>query len=248
MKKSRWLGCALCLLVAFLVLLAIVYTMRLAARRASGGNDAWELWCACIAYATDHEGRFPPLDKEPGRLMVDRDIMHDDYGVTGKSVIMEYDETAPFCRDAYEKDNHLAENKDLIDDHSWWYLGYQVSNEDEALVFVKAYIKQVAATNYIAPYSLPVDGGQQLSPLQLPPARLAEMAEPGHIEPDALSQIPLFIERPGHYEGYSGGWVHYLDGHREYIDYPGRFPMTPRFIGMLRLLDDLGPIFKKPSE
>jgi len=251
MVKSRWLGCGLYLLAALGVLLVLGLLLRpmsLAARRASGGNDAWELWRACIAYAADHEGRLPPLDREPGRLMVDRDLMHDKYGVTGRYVTMEYDETAPFSWNAYDKDKGLRKNKDLIDDHSWWYLGYQVASEDEALIFVKAYIRQVAAGKDIGPEFAPTEGDKQLPALQFPPDLLAEIADAGHVEDTSLAKIPVFIERPGHYKGYSGGWVHYLDGHREYIDYPGRFPMTPRVVGMLQLLDDLGDIFKQPSE
>lgn len=251
MKKSRWRGCGVCLLVALVPMLALglfLHEMRQLARRASGGNDSWELWCACVAYAKDHEGRFPPLDKEPGRLMVDRDIMHDGYGVTGRTVTMEYDETARFRRYEYEKDKHLAEDEDLIDDHSWWYLGYQVSNEDDVRAFVKAYIRHIVADNTVNPDLTEGGGDNKPSPLQFPPARLDEVSKLGHVEDETLSHIPVFIERPGHYEGYSGGWVHYLNGYRVYIDYPGRFPMTPRVIGMLRLLDDLGDIFKQPSE
>ncbi len=176
--------------------------------------------------------------------MFDRDIMHDNYGVTGKSITMEYDENAPFTWEAYKKDSGLSENKALIDDHSWWYLGYQVTNEEEAFLFVKAYVDQAFSNNYIESSLETGNGNEGLGPLRLPLSRLAEIADAGHIEDETLARIPVFIERPGHYKGYSGGWVHYLDGHREYIDYPGRFPMTSQVIGMLRLLDDLGPIFR----
>lgn len=247
MSKSRFLGCGLFLFVLFIGLLVLVcffQTTKLAARRASGGNDLWEIWRACTYYAEDHEGRLPPLDKEPGRLVFDRHIMHDKYGVTGKTITMEYDENAPFRWEAYKRNPHLLENKDLLDDHSWWYLGYKISNEEEAFLFAKAYIKKAFFKGCIESDLETESGDGILSPLQLPLSHLAEIANAGYIEDATLATIPVFIERPGHYKGYSGGWVNYLDGHREYIDYPGRFPMTPQVIGMLRLLDDLGPIFR----
>jgi len=51
------------------------------------------------------------------------------------------------------------------------------------------------------------------------------------------SLIPVLIERPevhGH-----GGHVSYMDGHVEFVPYPGKFPMTTAFIEGLRSLDSL---------
>jgi len=50
--------------------------------------------------------------------------------------------------------------------------------------------------------------------------------------------IPLLIERPELHG--DGGHVMYLDGHVEFIPYPGKFPMTEEFISSLRELDALG--------
>ena len=51
--------------------------------------------------------------------------------------------------------------------------------------------------------------------------------------PDMLSssKIPLLIERPGHHD--NGAHVLFMDGHVEFIDYPGKFPMTEEFISEL---------------
>jgi len=45
------------------------------------------------------------------------------------------------------------------------------------------------------------------------------------------------IERP-EFHG-DGGHILYLDGHVEFVSYPGKFPMTPAFIDGLRSLDTL---------
>ena len=61
--------------------------------------------------------------------------------------------------------------------------------------------------------------------------------------PPARSQtqagIPVIIERPDWYEG--GSNVLFMDGHVEFIKYPGPFPMTEAFIEELRSLDALKP-------
>lgn len=54
------------------------------------------------------------------------------------------------------------------------------------------------------------------------------------------NMIPILIERPGNHKKASGGNVLFLDGHVEYIDFPGRWPMTERTIGIIEELDALG--------
>ena len=56
------------------------------------------------------------------------------------------------------------------------------------------------------------------------------------IPPD--DQIPVFIERPSQHDG--GANVVYLDGHAEFLSYPGEWPMTEESIGVLLELDGLG--------
>lgn len=251
MNRSKLLACGTVILILTTAYLAFGFAtkpMTLSARRASGGNDLFEPWSACREYAVQHEGSFPPLDPEPGRLMFDRHIMSNEYGVTGRTVTMEYDASAPASWIAYQKDPLLAQNKDLIDDHSWWYLGYVITNEDEAEVFLTAYLEQVMANHCFAPDQHPSSADEKLKRLHLSASHLKTMAARQDIQDAALAQIPVFIERPGHYAGYSGGWVMYLDGHSEFIDYPGRFPMTTRVIGMLRLIDALGPVYVTPEK
>lgn len=51
------------------------------------------------------------------------------------------------------------------------------------------------------------------------------------------SKIPVMIERPIVHR--NGGHVLYLDGHVEFVPYPGKFPMEPEFIEALQSLDYL---------
>ena len=50
--------------------------------------------------------------------------------------------------------------------------------------------------------------------------------------------IPVIIERPGHHKDPLGGNVLYADGHVEYIEYPGKYPMTEAVISALESFDE----------
>jgi len=55
----------------------------------------------------------------------------------------------------------------------------------------------------------------------------------------AASRIPLLIERQGHHKK-EGGNVLYLDGHVEFLRYPGKWPMTPETMSVIDSLEALG--------
>lgn len=64
-----------------------------------------------------------------------------------------------------------------------------------------------------------------------------EIGNPMAGEQEAAT-IPVLIERPKLHG--DGGHVLFLDGHVEFISYPGKFPMTEEYIAGLRTLDALG--------
>ena len=238
---SRPKGCALFLLIV-LVVGAVGYraliNMSNLARRASGLNDVKGIQLHAELYAKEHNGFWPPYDPEPGRLMFERMVMLLEYGVNYRIV------TAEFDQDNYR--SHFREydplgyeyNPNFIDDHSFWYLAYRVRNEDEARAFVVGYRHHVNNQlgfdrDLICPGSNPPVLPRLQDPDLNPNATPSEIA-------DAACTV-IFIERPGNYEPtYSGGCVGYLDGHVEYIDYPGEFPMTEEMITTLESLDALG--------
>lgn len=251
LDRSLLAFAALAIIVGLLI--AFIYTQRPAARRASGGNDFLPVYAASMTYAEAHEGWLPPLDPEPGRLMIDRRMMMDEFDICGREVTAEYDPTVPADRDAYSDSPELRTNADLIDDHSWWYLGYRVINEDEGRAFVLGYL--CAALNR-EPFGeiLPLPDASRLEPLRrlsLDPEaiRQSNSSTIGRAEAiaEAVAKTPFLIERPGHYPPYTGGWVCYLDGSREFIEYPGKFPMTEEFIAGLQTLDGIGEMLTRGS-
>lgn len=234
-----WRSCLIVFLVLSLVLGVCaglkLNQMNKLVRWSSGGNDLCAPMSACLNYTKDHGGEFPPLDPEPGRLMFERKIMHEKYGVTGRTLTMEFDTGAPFRWMDYEKEPALLDDTNLLNDHSWWYIGYVVRSEVEGTAFLRAYLEAVLqGTGFAENLSIP--GTDRKVP------RLHVFNEPrddGSPDSDSAN-TPVFVERPGHYRGYSGGFVAYLDGHIEYQDYPGPFPMSTGFIGVLQAIDMVG--------
>ena len=59
-------------------------------------------------------------------------------------------------------------------------------------------------------------------------------------KPSPASEIPVIWEWPSNHG--NGGNVLYLDGHVEFVSYPGRFPMTKPFI---KALGEIEPEFNE---
>ena len=69
--------------------------------------------------------------------------------------------------------------------------------------------------------------------------RLVRLSE-GTALPEGVTKtdIPTLWEVPT--EAEPGGWVLYMDGHVEWVDYPGKFPMTERFVrGLAAVREEL---------
>ena len=158
------------LIVATLVTIVVVglglvrHFATPAARKASGGNDFMPVWRPSVDYARAHEGRFPPLDVEAGRLMIDRRLMHEEFELSGQEVTADFDPSVPVDHGDYDDSPEHRANADLIDDHSWWYLGYRATNDDEGRAFLLGYLRAVL-TNMSFGETLPVPEHGGLNPV-----------------------------------------------------------------------------------
>ena len=218
------------------------------ARIASGGNDITEADLISEMYARDNETLFPPLSAVPGKLMFDADVMYPRYCRNAGSVTAEFDTSAPMNQSAMW---NLRDTKHYIDDHSYFYLGYIVSNETELLAFAKAY-REYALRGEKLPDAISVAkgngslGSNVLLRLREPKRAvnaLEALGVPTAGLRERVARVPVFIERPGHYRR-DGGWVAFLDpaitgGRADFLRYPGEFPMTRACIDALTSLDSL---------
>ncbi|MBL7650295.1 MAG: hypothetical protein JNK74_29425, partial [Candidatus Hydrogenedentes bacterium] len=185
----------------------------------------------------------PTLSTEPGRLMFDADAMAK-YLQGGRTVC-----ACPGQGPAPQ----------TPDDRDYVYLGFALQNEEDMRQFATAY--HHVSTGL--PEALEVWTRGEVA--ALPPSessaagagpgvrRLREGVERFFItdinNPAAAavtqSNIPVIIEWPDHHPtgtGKQGGNILYMDGHVEFVAYPGKWPMTEESMKILCNMAGRGPI------
>ncbi len=195
-----------------------------------------------------HESKgdaFPPLSREPGRLMFGWENDGHTYEAGGAMSVKNLTDLAYLgCADC-------DVSSEVPDDTDFAYLGYLMRNDDDVRRFAEAYEKWATT-----------DGGKGTWFTDDRPrgpdkgiARLREGVERFLITDInnpagaalAQSQIPVLIEWPDRHatsSGQPGGNVLFMDGHVEFMIYPGKWPMTEETIGILCKLAGREPIKK----
>ncbi len=215
---------AILLIVVLYILAAVLLTALLrpsdAARRASCQGNLKQLARVCGRYAEEEpEGRWPPLSRQDGMLMFEPDSVYPEY-LTHLPILV--------CPSGKNTDAPTE-----IDDHSYYYFGYVLTTEDEFLAFLESYPDFIAAGADFS-QDLPALSGRgsfgsdtflrlRESVCQdagVRPARVPALFDAATVS----SSSQLFNHAP---EGCN---VLYLDGHVEFIEYPGQFPITPRIL------------------
>jgi prepilin-type processing-associated H-X9-DG protein len=191
--------------------------------------------------------RFPQLSNEAGRLMFSphessrSGPVYPSYLSDLEVFVCPGDDDAELVHEpGASEDPEL-----LIDDHSYFYLGYMVVNEEELAAFAVAYKAHLAEGKAFLD-DLPVPegtgtlGGDAFEHLHL-------WTSAWHYYPEAvrigkllasMPVIPIMVERPENHIP-QGGNVLFMDGHVEFLRYPGKWPMTEKSIGILESLDAL---------
>lgn len=228
--KRRALLLALCLVLLGWIAYRGLLHLQDSARKTSCRPQT--ILNVCETYAELQEGLFPPLSPVPGMLFYDPTIC-EEVGCLGPDNLCESDFQGkdPAFRDAMYRQPR--------NDWSYVYLGYVVENEAEFLAFSKAYRNRMALG---LGFDADLAGGT--GPNAAPPLRrlksLTALRAAGDPLADRAHAIPVVIEWPENHL-YPGGHVVYLDGHREFVPFPGKFPMTPAIITELRALDNFAP-------
>ena len=239
---SRWAVrllwiCTFGVIAAVLVPLAImVYRAQETTKQASCMCHFTGLRVLCRIYANEAPGgAWPPLSSTEGRFMFDVDTMYPEY-LQDKALLL--------CPSLY--DRHARREmppEQAIDDHSYYYLGYMLTTEDEGLAFLECYPKFIA------------EGADFSHDLPAPPGRgsfggdvfLHFRNELCEDETLPLEKVPVLFEGavvegefPVFHHREPGGNVIYLNRTGRSVDfvpYPGKFPMTPEFLEAIAKLD-----------
>jgi len=180
-------------------------------------------------YAEESHGNiFPPLSSEPGCFMFEADELFLKFLKDGDVF---------HCPNIeIEKADALSDDYAPAPDSSYWYLGYSMINDREAIAFLAAYNDQLEKQLPLKeelpiPYrALSGTTGGNLRQLREGVERfyIYDIGNPGDGS-GIQACIPILIERPANHGG-DGGHVLFMDGHVEWLPYPGPFPMTAAFI------------------
>lgn len=202
------------------------------AQRSQCEHNLKQLSMVLTMFALEKGGRFPRVDDVEGNFIIEGAALYPKYiadpqvfGCPGDSGFK--DTTTFRLRNNSSHPGSASGNihADCFTCESYIYLGCVLRNEREGLAALTAY--KSFGPNFI-------DSTSSVLPL----AR--SVPEP--------ATVPVIWEWPTNHEG--GGHVLYLDRHIEFVSYPGRFPMTEKFMEALRkiepqLSDDCLPIATK---
>lgn len=204
--------------------------------RASSANNLKQLAIVMKMFASESRGgRFPPLSPERGQLAMDSGPVYPEY-ITDPNIYI-----SPAHPKATELlDAARAQPRSAFRDHSYWYLGYALPDEETGLAFVKAFRSHTEA-------GLSIDSAQGKFHALREGVERFQITDINNPAASAVAQsnLPVMIERPGLHriEGsrgqQTGSNVLFMDGHVVFYKYPGKYPMTERFIEALESLDDL---------
>lgn len=188
--------------------------------------------------------KYPALSTEPGILQMDAE--------TGVQMVQETSEGVTiFISPAHPQSQAFLLRAEVnpasvVNDESYWYLGYALPDEERGMAFVEWY-RERAGQGAIPSPSVIEQGNVRLRRMihEVDVDILYRDPQSGEIKAETLdrfiteplSSIPVMIERPGLFKG--GGHVLFADGKVQFLDYPGEYPMTREFIEALESLGEL---------
>ncbi len=203
-------------------------------------------------YASDHDGMYPPMSSETGRLMYSPDIVTRDdmYMLTTFRFPGEPDADVSVTDDMSDEEFRRVVER-AVNDDNYYYLGYAVTNEVEGRAFLRAYAETIDRggdfeSDLIVPMGEGNFGGDRLYRLR-ERDEFQELLGKTEIEIERfMGQAPMIILNPRkRARAYfpppirSEGLIFFANGVGATPAVPGEFPYTEEFFGALEKLDGM---------
>lgn len=201
-------------------------------------NLYYGLSASCRFYAVDGDNLYPSLSSLPGTLMIKAEMAN--YMPSYAEDLVYPGETIP--------EFSYRDGKAGIDDHTYIYLGYLISSQEEFETFAEVYRARVEEgldfdEDLAAPDGKGSLGTDTFYRLRADNEDLTEENVAFEF-PDSIGgmdsdfPVPVFVQRP---RGriMPGGLVSFLDGRIRFMRYPSEFPMTEEFWDVIESLDEL---------
>lgn len=182
-----------------------------------------------LKYAIDHDGKYPPMSPEPGRLMMNADALGVDSEWMGD-----------FFRCGMNRDTVSGTlDEGEANDYAFYYLNHAITTEAEGLAYVEAY-RAAALEGKGFDHDFVLEDGTVIPRIQW-----------GANSESEAYKIPVLIEKFGNHpkkftffksptsEMYiDGAHVMFLNGSIEFMEMGSGFPMTTEFLDALESIEE----------
>jgi hypothetical protein len=227
------------------------------ARSSACVNNLKQLGLMLNLYAAekDNHDLYPPIDNIRNNFIFEGNVLYPEYLSDINLIVCPGNKDHQLVCDSRHRSHTNCSDKvkpKFITDHSYCYLGWEITDDEEAEEFFHIY-DELSPEDYGKDILDPADGSVKFRVLDNPPISILDCYAALHDteERKGSSEIPVVWDRPhmnpkelSHRHPDTrepAGLVLYKDGHVEFVKYGEKFPMTET---MARLLEERprGPI------
>lgn len=218
------------------IMLPALARAREAARRASCMNNLKQWGIVYKMYANENRDKYPVLEAAPGRFVFNADDIYPVYFYDSNILVCPSNPNQP-------GDAGSVDINSVIDHgRSYYYLGYAMTNEEQARAFLDAYRQRLReggdfSEDLEVPAGMGFGGSDRIMRLQEGVERFEVEDFDDPLEASvAQSEIPVMIDRDT-YHIPGGINVLYMDGHVEFLKMESKWPAQQWFLDELAEID-----------